>query len=206
LALATITVFLLTACDSETPKSDNETDSLIRPAKLLEVGQIKSDDFLNYSAVIKAQQLSVLSFEVSGTLKELLVVEAQEVQQGDVLAKLDQRDLQTTLNSAKSQFDNANAEYQRAVRLMKESAISRSVLEQRKSQRDVDQSQFELAQKALQDAVLLAPHAGYIAKVSIKTKQAVQAGEPAISILGGGGLEASINLPASILAFSTGGR
>ncbi len=206
LALVTVTVFLLTACDSETPTSDNKIDSLIRPAKLLEVGQIKSDDFLNYPAVIRSQQLSALSFEVSGTLKELLVVEAQEVQQGDVLANLDQRDLQTKLKSARSQFDNANAEYQRAVRLMKEDAISRSVLEQRKSQRDVNKAQLESAEKAVQDSVLVAPYAGNIAKISIQEQQAVQAGEPAISIFGDGGLEASINIPSSIMAVARKGK
>ena len=200
LALVTVMVFLLAACDSETSAFDNKADSLIRPAKLLEVGQTKSEDSLNYPAVIRSQQLSVLSFEVSGTLKELLVVEAQEIQQGDVLAKLDQRDLQTKLKSARSQFDNANAEYQRAVRLMKEDAISRSLLEQRQSQRDVNKSQLESAEKALQDSVLVAPYAGNIAKISIQEQQAVQAGEPAISVLGTGGLEASINLPSRIMA------
>jgi RND family efflux transporter MFP subunit len=206
LALAAVTVFLFTACDSETPTPDNKTDSLIRPAKLLEVGQTKSDDFLNYPAVIRSQKLSVLSFEVSGTLKELLVVEAQEIQQGEVLAKLDQRDLQTKLKSARPQFDNANTEYQRAVRLMKEDAISRSLLEQRQSQRDVNQSQLEAAEKALEDSVLIAPYSGNIAKISIKEQQAVQAGEPAITILGIGGLEASINMPSRIMAVARVGR
>jgi len=201
-ALAAVTVFLLTACDSETPTSDSKIAPLIRPAKLLEVGQIESNVFLNYPAVIRSSQLSELSFEVSGTLKELLAVEAQVIQQGDVLAKLDQRDFQTKLKSAKAQFDNANAEYQRAVRLMKEDAISRSDLEKRKSQRDVNKAQLESAEKAAQDSVLVAPYAGNIAKISIQEQQAIQAGEPAISILGHGGLEASINMPASILALA----
>lgn len=205
LALATVMMFLLAACDSGTSTSDNKTNSLIRPAKLLVVGRTESEDVLSFPAVIRSQQLSTLSFEVSGTLKELLVVEAQQIQQGDVLAKLDHRDLQTKLKSARSQFDNANAEYQRAVRLMEEDAISRSLLEQRKSQRDVNQSQFESAEKALQDSVLVAPYSGYIAKISVQKQQAVLAGEPAISILGVGGLEASINLPSRIMAVARAG-
>jgi len=58
-------VFLLVACDSEPPSSENKTEVLIRPAKLLEVGQIKSDDFLNYPAVIKSAQHSALKSVVS---------------------------------------------------------------------------------------------------------------------------------------------
>ncbi|MEE9397635.1 MAG: efflux RND transporter periplasmic adaptor subunit, partial [Methylococcales bacterium] len=79
-------------------------------------------------------------------------------------------------------------------------AISSSKLEERKSKRDVNKSQLETAEKALQDSVLVAPFAGAIAKVSIEKRQIVQAAKPAITILGKAGLEAKINLPSSILA------
>ncbi len=199
-SLILASVFLLTACDSEPPSSENKTEVLIRPAKLIEVGQTSSNDFLNYPAVIKLLQHSTLSFEVGGVLKELLVVEAQKVKKGDVLAKLDQRDLQAKVKSARAQYDNANTEYQRAVRLMKEDAISRSSLEERKSKRDVNKAQLETAEKALQDSVLITPYDGNISKVYVNKRQAVQAGEKAISIIGDGKIEATINLPSSIIA------
>ena len=199
-SLILASVFLLTACDSESPSSENKAEVLIRPAKLIEIGQTNSADFLNYPAVIKLLQHSTLSFEVGGVLKELPVVEAQKVKQGDVLAKLDQRDLQAKVKSARAQYDNANTEYQRSVRLMKEDAISRSSLEERKSKRDVNKAQLETAEKALQDSVLIAPYDGNISKVYVQKRQAVQAGEEAISIIGDGKIEATFNLPSSILA------
>jgi RND family efflux transporter MFP subunit len=199
LVLGTITVFLLTACDTEPPSTEGKTEVVVRPAKLIEVGKTNSDVFLNYPAVIKSEEHSALSFEVSGVLTELLVVEAQAVKQGDVLAKLDQRDLQTQVESARAQFDSANALYQRAVRLIKQDAISRSSLEERKSGRDVSKAQLDTAEKALQDSVLTAPYDGNIAKIQLKKRQAVEAGAEAISIIGGGKLEATINLPSSIV-------
>lgn len=200
LSLMFFALFFLAACDSKPPSSENEAAVLAKPAKLIVVGRTNSDDFLNYPAVIKSQQLSILSFEVGGVLKELLVVEAQEVKKGEVLARLDQRDLQEKLKSARAQFENAEAEYQRAVRLMEADAIARSELEQRKSKRDVNKSQLATAEKALQDSVLVAPYTGNISKILIQERQAVQAGESAINILGKGELEAVVNLPSSILA------
>lgn len=202
LSLTIMAVFFLAACESQTPTSDKKTDDVVKIAKLLVVGQIKSDTFLNYPAVIQSRQLSELSFETGGTLSKLLVVEAQKVQKGEVLAKLNQQDLRSRLNSAQSEFNNVNTEYQRAVRLIKEDAISRSVLEQRKSKLDMSKAKLELAKKAVQNSVLIAPYAGNVAKISIQEQQAVQAGKPAISILGEGGLEASINIPASIMALA----
>ncbi len=200
LFIFTFVLIFFVACNSESPPSENKAETLIRPAKLVEVGQTKSDDYLSYPAVIKSQQFSTLSFEVTGVVKELLVVEAQKVKQGEVLARLGQRDLRANLNSARAQFKNADTEYQRAVRLIKEDAISRSELEQRKSKRDVNEAQLETAEKALQDSVLVAPYAGNIARISIQKQQSVQAGEQAIDILGSGRLEASVNLPSTIIA------
>ena len=203
-ALAVFMTVLLVACDSGSPLPEKKAEALARPAKLIEVGQANENDFLNYPAVIQSGQRSVLSFEVGGKLKELMVIEAQKVNKGDVLAKLDQRDLLAKLTSARAQFKNANIEYQRALRLIKQDAISSSKLEERKSKRDVNKSQLETAKKALQDSVLVAPFSGAISKVSIKKRQIIQPGEPAITVLGKAGLEAKINLPSSILAKAGG--
>lgn len=197
-------IFLLVACDSNAPLETNE-EPKTRPAKLLVVGGGKQTDFLSFPAVVQSKKLSVLSFGVGGTVEKVLVVEAQKVKKGDVLATLDKRDLQAQLSSARAQFKNADTEYQRALRLIKEDAISRSKLEERKSKRDVTKSQLDTAEKALQDAVLIAPYSGGIAKVSIEQRQAVRSGEAAITLLGKGGLEAKINLPSSLVT-NTGVR
>ncbi|MBL1321798.1 MAG: efflux RND transporter periplasmic adaptor subunit [Methylophaga sp.] len=205
-SLVILMTSLLIACDSGAPLPEEKVEKLVRPAKLIEVGKTSDDVFLNYPAVIKSQQLSSLYFEVGGMVNELPVIQAQQVKKGDVLAKLDQRDLLAKLASAKATYNNANTEYQRGLRLLKEDAISKSKVGERKSNRDVAKSSVETAEKALQDSVLIAPYDGSIAKVDIKIRQVVQAGKPVIDILGkDGGLKAIINLPSSILAKS-GGR
>ena len=202
LSLTVIATCLLTACDSKAPSVEQPKEALVRPAKLIEVSQTHANEFLNYPAVIKSEKLTSLYFEVSGMLNELPVIQTQQVKKGDVLAKLDQRDLLAKVTSAKAQYKNANAEYQRGLRLLKEDAISRSKVGERKSNHDVAKSNVETAEKALQDSVLIAPYDGRIAKVSIKERQVVQAGNPVIDILGTDGLEAVINLPSAILAKS----
>ena len=196
-SIAVLSAFLLVSCGSDVPLAE---DVPVRPAILIEVGQKQNSSQVNYPAVIKSKQLSALSFEVGGVLKELLVVEAQAVEKGDVLATLDQRNLKVNLESARAQYDAAESDYQRAVRLMKEDAISRSELEKRSSTRTVNKAQLTNAEKALQDSVIVAPYAGNIAKISVQEQQAVQAGAEAIHILGAGGLEAVINLPSTMMA------
>lgn len=198
LFLFLVTLFI-SACDPHKNIPDNN-EILSKPAKLQEVGLSQKNDFLSYPAVIAAQNTSSLSFEVSGVIKELLVIEAQRVNKGDILAKLDSRDLLSKLESAQAQYDSSNSDFERAVRLMKEDAISRSELEQRRTKQNVNKAKLETAKKALQDSTLIAPFSGAIAEISITSQQAISSGKTVMTLIGGNKMEASINLPASILA------
>lgn len=191
------TLLFLGACDQEASEITQKT--VVRPVKLLTLEQASNQESRRFPAIIDAAQSSTLSFQVSGLLLELLVNEAEEVKQGDILAKLDSRDFKSNLDSAQAQFNNAEAEYQRAVRLAKEDAIAKNVLEQRKSQRDITKAQLDSAQKALSDTVLRAPFSGIIAKVPVERLQTIQAGNPAITIISANQLEATVSLPSSII-------
>jgi|TARA_B110000196_G_C21136764_1_gene661530 RND family efflux transporter MFP subunit len=195
-------LLFISACDSQHNDASlqAESDNKIRPAKLQVVGFNQQDSYLNYPAIVNSSDLNTLSFEVSGVVREINVVEAQKVNKGDILATLDTRDLLAKLNSAQAQYNSSNSDFERAERLIAEDAISKSELEQRRSKRDVDKASLETAQKAMQDANLIAPFTGNIAEIFIKKQQAITSGETAITVLGDGVLEASINLPASIVA------
>lgn len=200
LFLAFLTAFLLTACNDAQTIKENELEEKTYLSKLLNVTVDNNDKFLNYPATIKAQQLSILSFEVNGKVKDIFVKEAQVVKAGEILAKLDQEDLQAKIESARSQYDNSDAEYQRALRLIKGNAISQSDLEAKESKKEVSKSSLLIAEKALSNSVLKAPYDGVVSLVVIKKQQVLQAGSEAVHIFGFGGMKATINLPSSIIA------
>ncbi len=94
------------------------------------------------------------------------------------------------------------------MRLSQADAIARSVLEQRKSQRDVAKSQLDTAEKALGDTVVRAPFPGIVAEIPIKRRQTVSAGQIIATLIGtenlaGAGIvEATVNMPAIVIARS----
>ena len=186
------------ACSSET---EAPQEPPIRPIKLVTVKESTNRFPVSYPAVIEATQSSVLTFQVNGLLQELPVSEGQPVEKGELIAKLDQRDYQNNYNSAKAQYDNAESEYQRARRLAEENAISRSVLETRRSQRDITKAQFDTAKKALDDTELRAPFAGQIAQINVENFQNVNAQQAIVTLQSAGEVEAVIDVPARILAY-----
>ena len=170
-----------------------------RPAKLVEVEAATNQRDLSFPAVIQAAQTAELTFQVAGEIREINVLEGDEVSAGKIVAKLDQRDALNRLAQAKAEFDNATTEFERAERLAAEDAISRSVLETRRTQRDVADAAYRTAQKAVSDTVLKAPFEGVISTVSGRQFQNVQAKE-SIAVLQSEEVEAVINIPGTIIA------
>lgn len=196
--LMALLLFGTLACS---PEASEEDDPIVRPVKLVTVEAASNEFPVSYPAVIEAAQSSVLTFQVSGLLQELPVTEGQLVEKDEVIAKLDQRDFQNNLNAARAQFDNAESEYQRARRLSEQNAISRSVLEARRSSRDVARAQLDTAQKAFDDTELRAPFTGQIAQISVENFQNVTAQQPVVTLQTAGVVEAVIDMPARILAY-----
>ncbi|MEL6371042.1 MAG: efflux RND transporter periplasmic adaptor subunit [Pseudomonadota bacterium] len=154
---------------------------------------------LTFPAVIRAAQSAELTFQTAGEIRELNFVESDDVKEGDVIAKLDQRNAINSVSQAEAEYRNAEAEYARAQRLVERDAISRSVLDARRTQRDIAKAALSNAEKALSDTELVAPFDGGISRVFVEQFQNIQAKEP-IAVIQSSNVEAVINVPGTIVA------
>lgn len=194
---AALALFAAAACSSE---AEAPGEAVIRPAKLVTVETASNTRTLNLPAVVRSARSSELTFQVSGQISELLVLEGQEVEQGSVVARLDDRDYRNNVVQARAQYDNAEAEYQRARRLVAQDAISRSVVEARRASRDVALAALDSAEKNLSDTELKAPFSGGVSRVYVEQFQNIQAKE-LIADIQSDGVEAIVNVPADLIAF-----
>ena len=174
-------------------------DVKIRPAKLTTVEVASSERDLTFPAVVRAARSAELTFQVNGEIRELNVLEGAEITKNDIIAQLDQRNAQNALAQAKAEYTNAQAEYERAERLVAQDAISQSALDARRTQRDIARVSLSTAEKALNDTVLRAPFSGSISRVFVEQFQNVQLKEP-IAVLQSDEIEAIVNVPGTIIA------
>lgn len=198
-SLLLVTSALMSGCSS---KEKKEAVAVIRPAKLIEISTSTHVVNMNLPAIIEASDSSKLTFQVKGQLTQLLVTSGQKVNRGTIIGRLDQRTYLNQVSEAKTTFDSAYAEFKRAERLIAASAISRSNFEQRKSRLDVARTQLDNANKALEDTVLRSPFAGVISAVHSKQFQNIQPMEEIVTLQTTGAAEASVQIPASIVAQS----
>ena len=196
-AMLGLTGIVLAACGSD--RTEPQATPTVRPAKLVVATRSTTERNLEFPAIIRAIESANLTFQVAGEILELDVLEGQEVERGDVIARLNQRNNQNQVAQAQAEFDNAKAEFERAERLAAEDAISRSVLETRRTTRDIAAAALDNAKKSLGDTVLRAPFDGSISQVSARRFQNVQAKE-SIATIQTREVEAVVNMPGTIIA------
>ena len=200
-AFVAVTSAALLGCGAEEPPEASAP--AVRPVKLLVIGLADQVTTHRYPAVVEAARTSELAFPVGGVLHELAVTEARQVAAGALLARLDDRDYAVQAESARSEYDSAEAAYQRAVRLLEGNAISRGAVEERKSRRDTAKAAFDRARNALDDTVLRAPFSGVVARIHVRNFQSIQPNQAIVTLIGGGGaFEAAVDLPAAVIAAS----
>ncbi len=179
-----------------------DTSKAARPAKIITVQSVSSVRAINLPALIEASRSTDLTFEVAGSLQQLLVKAGDDVKRGQVIARLDRRMFSNEVSTNQAQYNNALTEYRRAERLVKEDALARSVFEQRGTQLAVARAALDTAKIRQSDTVLRAPFSGVIADVVAERYENVGPGVPIAVLQTSGRAQAVTQVPAAIVANS----
>ena len=183
----------LASCDAP---DDAPTAPL--PAKLVTVAEASSLYSGSFPAVVRSVRSTDLAFQVGGQIVEWNATDGASFRRGDVIARLDARSFEAAVAQAEAQYTNANSEYERALRLIDEDAISRSVVESREAQVQVAQASLDTARKNLSDTVLRAPFSGGVGITYVEQFQNVGP-QQSILVLQSRAVEAVVNVPASFV-------
>ncbi|WP_425275308.1 efflux RND transporter periplasmic adaptor subunit [Vibrio rhodolitus] len=194
----------LVGCGEEV-KAPAETAPVVKPA-LTEIVSASRSDSLSFNGVVRAAERADLSFRVGGLITELLVNEGDRVIKGQVLARLDSRDAQTALASAKLELSNVEVEYQRAKAIYEKSkAISKSQLDEITTRYNLAKNRRDEAQRQLDYTEIKAPFDGIIGRRFVDNFVQVQANAPVFILHDLDDLEVVIYIPDSVMLSSVAG-
>ncbi len=108
----------------------------------------------------------------------MLVKEGDQVEEGQLVAKLDSADAEIALTTARVELNNARSEYQRAKTLFeKRQSISKSQFEELTLRFNLAQNQHAEALRRLDDTNLRAPFSGVVSRTLIDNHVLVQSNE-----------------------------
>jgi membrane fusion protein, multidrug efflux system len=186
----------------------------VRPVKAYVIKAPAQERTLSFSGVIAPRIESQLGFRVSGKIVERLVNTGDRVSAGQILARLDEKDLKLAENSAhaaataaKSRLAVANDALDRAAYLLPKGFIAKAAFDQRqlefdaaKSALDSAEDQLNQASNATSYATLTAGKDGVVTSVRAEPGQVVGAGQAVIALAHAGDIEVSVAVPENEIA------
>jgi len=154
---------------------------------------------------------STVKSKIAGTVLEVTAREGEPVRRGDVLARIDPRDMQAELDNKVAVLEKSRADLAMAVKnrdnsraLLKQNFISQNAFDSSHSAFEANsatvraaQAQVQLAQNALQEATVKAPLNGIVAKRMVQPGEKVAPDTPLLSVVDLSRMEIEALAPAS---------
>lgn len=199
--VCTAVVSLLSSCGKAPPPASVK---LPRPVKLVQASTTAPS--INYSASgrIKACQRAELSFDRGDVLAELPATQGQRIQKGDVLARLDIRNLVLQEKSRQARFEETQRQYERMQRLFEKQAIAEADLERARSAFESAEADLLQTRKDLAESELRAPFDGHVAATYVDRYQIVQAKQRILVVHDLSSYEIEINIPETFILNASG--
>ena len=179
--LMVLTLSVLIACGH---KQEQATD--VRPAIKVAVQEIATKDqveVLNYPGSIEADNTVSLGFTVPGRVTGVLVLEGQQVQQGQLLATIETQDYASALQIAKAAEEQTADNFKRLKELHDKGSLPERDFIAARSALAQAQANVSVAGKRLFDTKLYAPFTGIISAKLIDRGASAAPGMPAFTIL-----------------------
>lgn len=189
------TMLLLTGCFSEAPPS-KEAASEIPSVQIAEVQAWQGAVSQKLPGVVRPGKRAVLSTRFAGTLLSVEVEPGDRVATGDLLARVDAREVtaaiaatRTKISATQAGVEQARLESQRLERLYAEDLIARVRMERAQvkyqelqAQLQAAESELEAQQANLSYTRLTAPFKGRVTETPVDTGSFVGPGQPLLII------------------------
>ena len=169
--------FVVSSCSKQQEKKE-----FVRTVKVAQV-QSSSEIKKDFSGVVESVEYVKLAFRVSGQIVDLPVVEGQKVKKGDLIAKIDPREISLQYAADKAAYETAAAQIKRNERLLEKQAISRQDYEVCQANYEKAKSAYDLSTNNMKDTYLTAPFSGSIERRFVENFQRVNSGEGIVQLV-----------------------
>lgn len=176
-----------------------QAEEVLRPVRTVTVDMQGAIDTREFAGVVDADRKVDLAFRVSGTLQQLPVLEGSHVDEGQLVAALDQTDFRIQLRAVQADFERARAEYERSRTLIERNLIARADFERTQAQFFVAETELERAQQDLEYTTLHSPFEGYIARRHVENLSEISARSPVLTLVDLKSMVVRIDVPESIM-------
>ena len=154
---------------------------------------------------VRTRLRSTIEAKVSGRISELPVTLGQKVQSGDLLAKIDAREMQARLEQAEAQSDQANRDLDRVRILAGKQVASKQELESAEARARVAEAALREARTMLGYVNVTAPFDGIVSRRLAEVGDLAAPGKPLLEIEDRGELRFEADVPEALIGMVNAG-
>ncbi len=182
---------MLQSCGND----EKDQQKIVRPVKAFQVTQPQSTLMRVFPGITLAANETTLAFQVPGQIIKLPIFEGDQITQGQIIAELDNVKYQESVNELYAKLMRDKGNYDRANILIKSGHISVADYDKVKSAYLMTQANYNSALTDLNNAKLIAPFAGIIAKKFVKNYEYITAKQPIVLLQDKTNIDLEINVP-----------
>lgn len=153
-----------------------------------------------YVGTVEEESATALSFPVQGTVTALTAGEGQRVPAGQVLARLDERNLQSVYNGAQASLAQAEDAMKRLQMLYDNGSLPEIKYVEAQTKLEQARSMEQVARKNLDDSRLTSPFTGVIGKRAVEAGENVMPGQSVYTLLKTDIVKVKIPVPENEIA------
>jgi len=180
-------------CSKEAP----DAPAVVRPVKMLEIQAGPSGRLQEYPGFVRAVKSAEVGFEVPGRVIALEAKEGQEIDEGVVLAQLDDLDYRAELDVALANLRKAQSDLRRSESVYAEDpgAITAQRIDGDRRAVEISEARLAQARKALDETILKSPFHGVVSRRLVEVFENVQAKQPIVIVENLREMEVQVNVP-----------
>jgi RND family efflux transporter MFP subunit len=149
--------------------------------KSLQISDSSATSILDASGYVVARRRATVSSKMTGKVMKVFIEEGMQVEEGQILAQLDDSTMVADLNYSQSQLNEAKRVFNRTRELAKEELASKASLDSARAAVEGLEALNAIRKQVVQDMKILAPFSGVV------VYKAAQPGEMISPVSAGGG-------------------
>ena len=156
-------------------------------------------DKINLVATLTPNERVEIQNLISGVVTDISLEEGESVEVGDLIFELDTKKLRARLAEAEGNFELAEINRERYIKLLESNTVSQQEFDQAISRYSVLSATLELRRRQLDDSMLRAPFSGIIGYRRVSPGQFIQQGETITTLVDINPIKANFQVPERFL-------
>lgn len=157
-------------------------------------------DVVESVGTVKAYNSVFIASEVSSKVTKIHFDEGQEVQKGDLLFTLNNKEEKADLAAAESAFVQKKKAYDRAKNLVKTNVISDATFQERESEFETEKANVQAFKARLDLQEIRAPFSGSLGILDLSVGEYIQSGESMVNLSDLTKMKLDFNVPSRFLS------